>query len=106
MSAAETRARATLAEAVDAHRDHLPCRTDPDAWHSQLVEDRREAAAACAGCPIAGTCLATAAATHERWGVWGGVDLEDDIARHRVQRMWQHVNGTTESTTDTEETAA
>ena len=35
-----------------------------------------EAKAVCAGCPARRSCLATALANGERYGVWGGVDLE------------------------------
>lgn len=106
MSAAETRATASLAEAIDAAGGSLPCHAEPELWYSPIPDDRREAAEACGTCPIKAQCLSTAAATGERWGTWGGVRFDDDVARQRVMAMWQHVNGTTESTTDTEETAA
>lgn len=55
----------------------LPCRTiDPDLWYSNLPTDRRYAAHQCGTCPLLLACRLYALETTQKWGVWGGVDME------------------------------
>jgi hypothetical protein len=44
-------------------------------WTSEKLEERREAARLCQGCPVQAECLAAAQARRERFGVYGGKDL-------------------------------
>lgn len=48
-------------------------------------EQRSDAVAVCDACPVEHQCLEHAVAFHERWGVWGGVDMEPKDAM-RVAR--------------------
>lgn len=68
----------TLARAVDALGDTVPCRTgDPDAWWPDKKAldspDTQGAIASCWSCGARGACLAYAEAAGEREGVWGGL---------------------------------
>ncbi len=51
------------------------CETEPELWTSDNRASRREAAEACASCPIKAECYAGALERREFWGVWGGVDF-------------------------------
>ena len=51
-----------------------PCVVDPAPFISDKVTERREAAAACAGCPALTACRRFADAQGETWHVWAGVD--------------------------------
>lgn len=63
-----------LAESVEAGR-LAPCLVDPDPFTSDELEERSEAAAACAGCSARLHCAQFAILSGERDWVWGGVDL-------------------------------
>ena len=59
-----------------------------DVFHSPDGERRPDrpqrvaaAAAICARCPVADKCLAEAKSRGEKWGVWGGVELEEPRPR-------------------------
>lgn len=56
----------------DGHR--TPCAGRSE-WLSDNPSDRRQAAFACASCPLKTACHAEAVARRERFGVWGGRDL-------------------------------
>lgn len=63
---------------IPSHPD-APCWTsDRHLWTSDSKRDRDEAAGLCVslGCPILAECRAAAAARKERFGVWGGVNVE------------------------------
>jgi WhiB family redox-sensing transcriptional regulator len=49
---------------------------DPEMWFSVLPLRRIDAAEICGSCPVRARCLAWASETGQRFGVWGGVDLE------------------------------
>lgn len=51
-----------------------PCQLDPEMWVSDLAESRREAAKACAHCPVLEECRAESLTIWPEHGVWGGVD--------------------------------
>lgn len=46
-----------------------------------------DAAALCAGCPMAALCLERATVTHQGWGVWGGVAFVDGKPYTRTSRQ-------------------
>jgi WhiB family transcriptional regulator, redox-sensing transcriptional regulator len=50
----------------------LPCRHDPELWFAESPADLEQAKQLCAQCPVRATCLSTALAHREPWGVWGG----------------------------------
>ncbi|MFI6639969.1 WhiB family transcriptional regulator [Streptomyces sp. NPDC050504] len=50
----------------------LPCRTDPDRWHSPHANDRRAAVEGCQPCPVRAACARYALDHPEVTGVWGG----------------------------------
>lgn len=53
----------------------------PEGEPAQTRAERVAAAkAVCAGCPVRRSCLEGALARGERWGVWGGADLETERA--------------------------
>ena len=53
------------------------CRdADPRLFFPEPGESDAEAKAICAACPVRAGCLAAALANRERYGVWGGVNLE------------------------------
>lgn len=51
-----------------------PCQADPGRFISEEVEDRREAAQACVGCPVLTLCAQFADLNRETSNVWGGRD--------------------------------
>lgn len=51
-----------------------PCTRDPEPFTSEDYQQRIEAAAACAGCPVLSQCRDYAEANAERWHVWAGTD--------------------------------
>lgn len=61
--------------------DDAPCRTSSWQGHADNTRARARAAESCAPCPILAACLEAAEARGERWGVWGGVDLETKYRR-------------------------
>jgi WhiB family redox-sensing transcriptional regulator len=79
---------------MEATRPHLRLPKPPGAWQLAAApacqgadpglffpEDGESGAAAkaiCARCPVAAACLAAAAARHEPWGIWGGVNFETE----------------------------
>jgi len=42
-------------------------------FYPERGESSKEAKAVCATCPVRVECLDHAIATHERWGLWGGM---------------------------------
>jgi hypothetical protein len=81
-------------------------RHDPDLWFGHDREPvagraRREvtAKAICESCPVRGACLAGAKARGERFGIWGGEDLEHPgkrmcgNGRHRMTAANTWVDG-------------
>ena len=46
-----------------------------DLWISERLEERREAAQLCQGCPVQIECLSAAQARREKFGVYGGKDM-------------------------------
>lgn len=54
----------------------LPCRLDPDLWHSPDPAERHDAARRCHRCPLLLACMKYALDAREQYGVWGGVDFE------------------------------
>ncbi len=72
-------------------RTSLPCReSDPEIWFpvgtgAMAVESEWLAKTLCDGCPIKAACLKYALETGQRYGVWGGVNMETEgvkVARH------------------------
>lgn len=53
----------------------MKCDTDPEAWFSSSVTERRDAQVDCMGCPLIDSCEQGAHDRDERWGVWGGKDF-------------------------------
>jgi hypothetical protein len=73
ISMAEERLAQKLADLVE--KGVLPvCSADPDRWFAESIDDRRKAAAECAGCPALTECEATALVLRPRFGVWAGRD--------------------------------
>lgn len=52
-------------------------------WIDPTPEQARQCRVLCSGCPVRRLCLATALATAEPWGIWGGLDVNEraEIAR-------------------------
>lgn len=76
MTAAEQLTHA-LADLADQGR-RTPCQgRRRDRWTSESAEDRGWAATVCStlGCVVLEQCAAAADEQHERYGVWGGLDL-------------------------------
>jgi WhiB family redox-sensing transcriptional regulator len=78
-----------LAPAAPPDRTPACTQHDPDLWFGHDGEPaarraRREitAKAICEACPVRAACLAGAKARGERFGIWGGEDLE-----HPARRM-------------------
>ncbi|SDS21639.1 Transcription factor WhiB [Friedmanniella luteola] len=67
-----TRALVQLASRGDRPRCGDP--VTRDYWTSDNNQERKHAAAWCAGCPVLNLCSAAADETSERFGVWAGVD--------------------------------
>lgn len=65
----------------------LPCQTiDPELWFSTNPTERHYAAQQCRRtCPLLLACMRHALHTHERHGVWGGVDFQTRTTRHTQQ---------------------
>lgn len=65
-----------------ADKIRLPCRNeDPEIWFPvgtgpMAVETEWLAQALCDGCPIKAACLQYALETGQRYGIWGGINME------------------------------
>jgi hypothetical protein len=46
-------------------------------WIDPTPQQARQCRALCSGCPVRRQCLATALATAEPWGIWGGLDVDE-----------------------------
>lgn len=57
----------------------------PDLWFSSNPASRAVARAICAVCPVSEACLATALRRGERYGTWGGQDL-DPVTEYPAKR--------------------
>ena len=76
------------------------CRThdNPELWYSDRPEDIRQAQTVCLiDCPVRRQCFAFALQQDEKYGVWGGVDMENtarvrrrerDAVRQPLDRRW------------------
>lgn len=53
----------------------------------QRDEQRTDAKAVCAQCPVEHQCLEHAVEFGEKWGVWGGVDMEQHGAMRTARRV-------------------
>jgi WhiB family redox-sensing transcriptional regulator len=63
---------------------HAACAgADPALFFGEPGSDPSEAQAVCARCPVRTDCLDFAIATHERFGIWGGMGQK---ARHNEAR--------------------
>lgn len=58
---------------------------DPGTFFPDAPEEADTAVAACRGCPVAGPCLASALATAEPEGVWGGTTPAE---RRAMRVVW------------------
>lgn len=76
-------ALAAMLEDIPSHPD-APCVTGEWLGHSDFAVERRKAAARCAACPILWECHEGATDRGERWGVWGGEDLESTYRREHT----------------------
>ena len=82
---AAERLREALADAE--HRgDSVPCRRGDDAWLSEDLDDRREAARRCLGCCVMALCHAAAVEERPSWTVRAGVDWGDRAQRPKRTR--------------------
>lgn len=68
-----------------ACRDEDPELFFPTGTSGFALMQANEAKTVCARCPVAATCLETALARNEKWGVFGGMD-ENERARIRRSR--------------------
>ena len=60
-----------------------PCQIDPAPFTSDRPAERREAAEACAPCPILDACRDSADTLRESWHVWGGRDRTPTTTRRK-----------------------
>lgn len=82
MSAQTASERLALAlEAAEHRGDRVPCRRGDDAWLSDDLEDRREAARRCLACCVMALCDAAAREERPSWTVRAGVDWGDKAQR-------------------------
>lgn len=75
MTAAEELTRALLE--LEDKGQTTPCQGKrADRWTSDVPDERAWAASVCASlrCPVIAQCDVAADETHEKWGVWAGVD--------------------------------
>lgn len=82
--------RALLALAEDRRRPRCAEPGGHHLWTSEDPEDRQQASAWCAGCPITGPCLDAAVDNRDTWGVRAGFDLGDPASR-RAARTEHHL---------------
>ena len=77
-------------DATPSHPD-APCVVDgPEGlWTSDQRKHREQAAELCRtqGCPILAECLDAALARGERWGTWGGRDLESEYRKREPRKL-------------------
>jgi WhiB family transcriptional regulator, redox-sensing transcriptional regulator len=72
-------------------RDSAACRHhDPDLFFpigttGGAIAEIEQAQAICAGCPVQAACLSYALASHQQYGIWGGLD-EDQRRQLRRRR--------------------
>lgn len=57
--------------------DALCAQTDPEAFFPDLGDSTRSAKAVCMACPVRRQCLAFALENDERFGVWGGLSVNE-----------------------------
>ena len=55
-----------------APKEGANCVGNPEKWTSDELPTDREAALACASCPLLDLCREYAETAHPAWGVWGG----------------------------------
>lgn len=55
-----------------APKEGANCVGAPEKWTSDELPTDREAALACASCPLLDLCREYAETAHPAWGVWGG----------------------------------
>ncbi len=72
---------------LTATRRRTPCSVDPNPFTSDDPDERAEATAACAACPVLIECAAFAYANHETAAVWAGVDLTGSPGRRPRKRL-------------------
>ena len=74
-----------LQDALSANRGDIPCQVPvlEPLWRGGSLEDARDAASWCQGCPVLAECGTYATAASERTGVWGGVVRGWDNPRQR-----------------------
>lgn len=73
---------------------NLPCRENPEDFHTNTQEARATAKKACAGCPVRPDCLRTAIDNDERYGVWGGLDPNERWQLTHKDGTWIDRRGT------------
>ena len=75
-----------------AWHEHAACRdTDPDLFFPESRGAQANLIAAqakqvCARCQVRASCLETALANHERFGVWGGTTARERMRLQRERR--------------------
>lgn len=75
-------------DATPSH-PHAPCVLDgPEGlWTSTERKHRETAAELCRQCPILAECRAAALERRERWGTWGGMDLETEYRQREPRKQ-------------------
>lgn len=74
---------------VLAWQEKAACRgADPEWFFSAAPDEVLAAKAICAGCPVRAQCAGHAQAEPEHYGVWGGIDLDEQrrAARRAMRR--------------------
>lgn len=74
-----------LGDAPDWREEGLCCQVDPEPFFPEKGGSSRRAKEICMSCPVRSTCLETALATQEPFGVWGGLSAQErrELLRER-----------------------
>ncbi|MFI5525019.1 WhiB family transcriptional regulator [Streptomyces platensis] len=71
----------------------LPCRKNPETFHTNTEKARAAARKACAGCSARPDCLRTAIDNDERFGIWGGLDPDERWQLGHKDGTWIDTRG-------------
>jgi hypothetical protein len=82
----------TIPGFLDQATTRLPCRDQPDLFHSKSAADRARAIQICASCPLRVECAAYATAANEP-GVWGGFTRASRNALARGEQPAANTSG-------------
>lgn len=71
--------------------DALCAQVGGEAWFPERGQPTRPAKRVCQACPVRSQCLEYALATHQHYGVWGGLSYGERLAVRASRQAPAHV---------------